>query len=50
MIYVSQGQVTVQVPYEAATGTGKQVALTNGANPTVGALVTMLIDPAELLP
>ena len=41
MIYVSQGQVTVQVPYEALTGTGKQLTLTNGANPTVGALVTI---------
>jgi uncharacterized protein (TIGR03437 family) len=41
LIYVSQGQVTVQVPYEVATGANKQVSLTNGANPPATATVTI---------
>ncbi len=32
IIFVSQNQVSVQVPYEVAIGTGKTVALVNGTN------------------
>ncbi len=31
MVYVSGSQVTIQIPYEATTGSGKTVVLTNGA-------------------
>jgi uncharacterized protein (TIGR03437 family) len=41
LLYVSSGQVTVQVPYEVTTGALKAVALINGANPAAGATVTI---------
>ncbi|HEX4593532.1 MAG TPA: IPT/TIG domain-containing protein [Bryobacteraceae bacterium] len=41
LIYVSEKQISVQVPYEAAIGTGKVVSVTNGANPPVTATVTV---------
>src|SRR5207253_1038879 len=41
LIYVSQSQVTLQVPYEVAIGAAKQVALTNGANPVANSTVTI---------
>jgi len=31
MIYVSQNQITVQVPYEVSAGAGKAIVVTNGA-------------------
>ena len=40
LIYVSETQINVQVPYEAAIGT-KKVSVTNGANPPVTASVTV---------
>lgn len=43
MVYVSQNQVTVQVPYEAAVGLAKAIVLTNGgltANSTVDIAAT----------
>jgi uncharacterized protein (TIGR03437 family) len=41
IIYVSETQVSVQVPYEAALGARKVVSVTNGANPPVTATVTI---------
>ena len=41
LIYVSETQINVQVPYEAAIGTQKVVSVTNGANPPVTATVTV---------
>jgi uncharacterized protein (TIGR03437 family) len=41
LIYVSETQINVQVPYEAAIGTKKVVSVTNGANPPVTASVTV---------
>jgi uncharacterized protein (TIGR03437 family) len=41
LIYVSETQISVQVPYEAAIGTKKVVSVTNGANPPVTASVTV---------
>jgi uncharacterized protein (TIGR03437 family) len=43
MVYVSQNQVTVQVPYEATVGLAKAIVLTNGgltANSTVDIAAT----------
>ena len=31
LVYASQNQVTIQVPYEVTTGTNKNVVLTNGS-------------------
>ena len=41
MIYVSQNQVTIQVPYEVTVGAAKQVVVTNGANPAANSTVTI---------
>jgi uncharacterized protein (TIGR03437 family) len=41
LLYVSQNQVTAQVPYEATIGTGKQVSLTNGTSPPATSTVTI---------
>ena len=41
IIYVSETQISIQVPYEAALGTKKVVSVTNGANPAVTATVTI---------
>ena len=41
LIYVSQNQISIQVPYEAAIGAKKVVSVTNGANPAVTATVTV---------
>jgi len=41
LIYVSETQINVQVPYEAAIGTKKVVSVTNGTNPPVTASVTV---------
>jgi uncharacterized protein (TIGR03437 family) len=40
ILYVSNDQVTVQVPYEVAIGGGTAVVLTNGTNPAANATVT----------
>lgn len=42
LLYVSQNQVTAQVPYEATQGTGKQVSLTYGTNPPATNTVTIV--------
>ena len=41
LLYVSQNQVTIQVPYEVTQGAGKQVTITNGTNPPATATVTI---------
>lgn len=41
ILYVSAGQVTVQVPYESALGSGQNVVIFNGANPPAAATVTI---------
>ena len=41
LIYVSETQINIQVPYEVAIGTRKVVSVTNGANPAVTATVTI---------
>jgi uncharacterized protein (TIGR03437 family) len=41
LLYVSQNQVTAQVPYEVTQGAGKQVSLTNGTNSPATATVTI---------
>ncbi len=41
LLFVSQNQITVQVPYEVTQGSGKQVAVTNGANTPATATVTV---------
>jgi len=44
ILYVSSGQVTVQVPYEVTVAAGDVVVLTNGANPPAMATVTVAND------
>lgn len=44
LIYVSQNQISIQVPYEASAGSGKAVVVTNGANPAANATVTIAPD------
>jgi uncharacterized protein (TIGR03437 family) len=39
LLYVSENQVTVQVPYEATVGAAKTVTLTNGGNPVAMATI-----------
>jgi trimeric autotransporter adhesin len=41
LLYVSQNQVTAQVPYEVSQGPGIQVVLTNGINPPATSVVTV---------
>ena len=41
IIYVSENQISVQVPYEAAIGPNKVVSVRNGANPAVTASATV---------
>jgi len=41
ILYVSQNQISVQVPYEATAGANKQVVVMNGANPAANATVTI---------
>jgi uncharacterized protein (TIGR03437 family) len=41
LIYVSETQISVQVSYQAAIGSGKVVSVTNGLNPPVTATVTV---------
>ena len=41
IIYASQNQLSVQVPYEVTTGANKQVIATNGSNSPANAVVTI---------
>jgi uncharacterized protein (TIGR03437 family) len=41
LIYVSQNQISIQIPYEAVIGPSNVVAVTNGSNPPVTATVTV---------
>lgn len=41
LVYVSQNQITLQVPYEATIGTGKVLSLTKGAGPAITTTVTI---------
>jgi len=41
LIYVSQDQISIQVPYETSAGIGKAVVVTNGANPAANATVAI---------
>jgi uncharacterized protein (TIGR03437 family) len=41
LIYVSQNQISAQVPYEVISGVNLPVIVTNGANPAASALVTI---------
>ncbi|HEY6391589.1 MAG TPA: IPT/TIG domain-containing protein [Bryobacteraceae bacterium] len=41
LIYVSQNQISIQVPYEATAGIGKAVVVTNAANPPANGVVTI---------
>lgn len=41
LLYASQNQITIQVPYECTLGAGKQVVVTNNANPPATATVTI---------
>ena len=44
LVYISQNQVTVQVPYKVSLGANKTVTVTNGANPP--AIQTVAIQAA----
>ena len=41
LIYVSENQISIQIPYEAVIGPSNVVAVTNGFNPPVTATVTV---------
>jgi uncharacterized protein (TIGR03437 family) len=41
LVYVSETQISVQVPYEVSIGANKVVSVTNGANPPVTQSVTV---------
>jgi uncharacterized protein (TIGR03437 family) len=41
LIFVSQNQISIQVPYEATAGIGKAVVVTNGANPAANGIVAI---------
>jgi len=41
LIYASQNQLSLQIPYEVAVGSGKVVTVTNGANPPATATITV---------
>jgi len=43
LLYVSQNQVTAQVPYEVSRGPGNQVVLINGVNPPANSTVTVAL-------
>ncbi|HTR38924.1 MAG TPA: IPT/TIG domain-containing protein [Bryobacteraceae bacterium] len=45
IIYASQNQVSVQVPYEVSIGTGKTVALVNGTNNANSTVTTQASAP-----
>jgi uncharacterized protein (TIGR03437 family) len=39
MVYVSQHQVSAQIPYEASLGAGKAIVVTNGPNPAANGAI-----------
>jgi uncharacterized protein (TIGR03437 family) len=41
LIYVSQNQISIQIPYEVSAGIGKAVVVTNGANAPANGIVTI---------
>jgi uncharacterized protein (TIGR03437 family) len=41
LIYVSQNQISMQIPYEVTVGTAKAVVVTNGMNPAANSTVTI---------
>lgn len=41
IVYASQNQVNIQVPYEVTTGANKNLVVTNGANPAASTKVTI---------
>lgn len=41
IIYVSQGQISAQVPYEVSTGSNMSVIVANGSNPAANGTVTI---------
>ncbi len=41
LIYVSENQISIQIPYEAVIGPSNVVAVTNGSNPPITATVTV---------
>ena len=41
ILFVSQNQVNIQIPYEVTAGAAKAVVLTNGANPPASTTVTI---------
>jgi uncharacterized protein (TIGR03437 family) len=45
MIYVSHDQISVQVPYEVTTGTGKTINVTNGATVATGTVDIAAASP-----
>ena len=48
LIYASQNQITIQVPYEATLGVGKVIAVNQGANPPSTANVTIGVNAPGL--
>lgn len=41
MVYVSEHQINVQVPYEATIGANKTIVVSNGANPSANGTITI---------
>ncbi len=41
ILYVSQHQINVQIPYEASLGAGKAIVVTNGANPSANGTISI---------
>jgi uncharacterized protein (TIGR03437 family) len=39
MVYVSQHQITLQIPYAVSLGTGKSIVVTNGADPSANGTI-----------
>jgi uncharacterized protein (TIGR03437 family) len=48
MVYVSQHQISAQIPYEAAVGTGKTIVVTNGANPAANGAIDITATSAGI--
>jgi uncharacterized protein (TIGR03437 family) len=41
MVYVSQHQINIQIPYEATIGPNKTIVVSNGANPSANGTITV---------
>jgi uncharacterized protein (TIGR03437 family) len=41
MVYVSQHQINIQIPYEATIGPNKAIVVSNGANPSANGTITI---------